>query len=171
MKNPQIHADCVLLPGTVVLGDVTIGADSSVWFGSVLRAEHDRMVIGARTNIQDNCVLHVDNGHRCTLGDGVTVGHGAIVHGCTVGDNTLVGMGAVILNDAVVGKDCIVGARALVTQGKHIPAGSLVMGVPAKVVRPLTPEEIEGNRRSAGHYVEEAREVAAHLAAHPLKER
>lgn len=169
MKNPKIHPAAVVLPGTVLLGDVTVGAQSSVWFGTVIRAEHDALIIGARTNIQDNSVLHVDNGHRCTVGDGVTIGHGAIVHGCTVGDNTLVGMGAVILNDAQVGRDCVIGARALVTQGKVIPDGSLVMGVPGKVVRPLTPEEIESNRRSAAHYVEEAREVAAHLAV--LKER
>ena len=114
-------------------------------------------------------IIHEEIARR--IGDDVTVGHGAILHGCTIGNNTLIGMGAVVLNDAVIGDNCIVGARALVTGGKVFPAGSLIMGVPAKVVRPLTEEEMESNRTSAEHYVRSSREVATHLAQHPLKER
>jgi carbonic anhydrase/acetyltransferase-like protein (isoleucine patch superfamily) len=106
----------------------------------------------------------VDTGHPCRIGDDVTIGHGAVLHGCTIGDNTLVGMGAVVLNDAVIGENCIIGARALVTGGKVFPAGSLIMGVPAKVVRPLTEAEIESNRASAAHYVRSACDVKDHLA-------
>ena len=122
---------------------MTIGKDSSVWYNAVIRADTDRIMIGEATNIQDNCVLHVDAGHPLTVGNGVTVGHSAILHGCTIGDNTLIGMGSIILNDAVIGKDCIIGAGTLVTQKKNIPDGSLVYGNPAKVVRALTEEEME----------------------------
>lgn len=165
MKNPKIHPSATVFSGAVVLGDVTLMEDSSVWFGAVVRAEHDSLVIGRRSNVQDNCVIHVDTAHPCHVGDDVTIGHGAILHGCTIGDNTLVGMGAVVLNDAVIGKNCIIGARALVTGGKVFPDGSLIMGVPAKAVRPLTEEEINSNRESAAHYVACAREVAEHLSA------
>ncbi len=164
MKNPKIHPAATVFPGAVVLGDVTVMEDSSIWFGAVVRAELDTLTIGRRSNIQDNCVIHVDAGAPCHVGDDVTVGHGAILHGCTIGDNTLVGMGAVVLNGAVIGENCIIGARALITGGKEFPAGSLIMGVPAKAVRLLTEEEIESNRASAAHYVESAREVAAHLS-------
>ena len=164
MKNPKIHPAATVFPGAVVLGDVTIAEDSSIWFGAVVRAELDQLTIGRRSNVQDNCVIHVDHDHPCHVGDDVTIGHGAILHGCTIGDNTLVGMGAVVLNDAVIGENCIIGARALVTGGKVFPPNSLIMGVPAKVVRPLTDEEIESNRASATHYVESAREVSEHLS-------
>lgn len=165
MKKPKIHPTSTVFSGAVVLGDVTLMEDSSIWFGAVVRAEHDSLAIGCRSNVQDNCVIHVDAGHPCRVGDDVTVGHGAILHGCTIGDNTLVGMGAVVLNDAVIGKNCIVGARALVTGGKSFPDGSLIMGVPAKVVRPLTEAEIRSNRESAAHYVACAREVTEYLSA------
>ena len=171
MKIPQIHPSATVFPHAVVLGDVTLMEDSSLWFGAVVRAELDSLTVGRRSNIQDNCVVHVDSAHPCRIGDGVTVGHGAILHGCTIGSNSLIGMGAVVLNDAGIGDNCIVGARALVTGGKVFPDGWLIMGVPAKAVRPLTEEEIESNRASAEHYVHAAREVAAHLAQHPLKER
>ena len=171
MKNPKIHPSATVFPGAVVLGDVELMEDSSLWFGAVVRAEYESLTIGRRSNVQDNCVIHVDTGHPCRIGDDVTIGHGAILLGCTIGDNTLVGMGAVVLNDAVIGENCIIGARALVTGGKVFPAGSLIMGVPAKVVRPLTEEEMESNRASAEHYVRSSREVATHLAQHPLKER
>ncbi len=171
MKNPKIHPTATVFPGAVVLGDVTLMEDSSLWFGAVVRAELDQLTIGRRSNIQDNCVIHVDAGYPCHVGDGVTVGHGAILHGCTIGDNTLVGMGAVVLNGAVIGENCIIGARALITGGKEFPPGSLIMGVPAKVVRPLTEEEMESNRASAAHYVVSAREISEHLSRNPLKER
>lgn len=163
MKNPSIDPSAAILPGAVVFGDVTLQEDSSIWFGAVVRAEYDHLTIGRRSNIQDNCVLHVDAQHPCRIGDDVTVGHGAILHGCTIGSNSLVGMGAVVLNDAVIGENSIVGARALVTGGKTFPPGSLIMGVPAKAVRPLTEEEMESNRASAAHYVTAARQVLAHL--------
>lgn len=140
--------------GCQIVGDVTIGKQSSVWYNAVIRADTDRIIIGEATNIQDNCVLHVDAGHPLTVGNGVTVGHSAILHGCTIGDNTLIGMGSIILNDAVIGRDCIIGAGTLVTQKKTIPDGSLVYGNPAKVVRALTEEEIASNRHSAEEYVE-----------------
>ena len=116
--------------------------------------------IGENSNVQDNAVLHGERGHEINVGDGVTIGHGAIVHGCTVGSNTIVGMGAIILNDAVIGENCIIGAGALVTQGKTIPAGSLVIGSPAVVKRPLTAEEIEGIRENAAEYAAFAKKYA-----------
>ena len=155
----KIDESVLLAEGCRVTGDVEIGADSSVWYNAVIRADEASIRIGERTNIQDNCVLHVDHGHPLRVGDGVTVGHTAILHSCTVGDNSLIGMGSIVLNDAVIGKDCIIGAGALVTQKKEIPDGSLVFGNPAKIIRSLTPEEIESNRKSAAGYVECAKQT------------
>lgn len=138
--------------GAILVGNITLGAACSVWYNAVVRADNASVVIGARSNIQDCCVLHVDEGYPVRIGEGVTVGHGAILHGCTIGDNTLIGMGAVVLNGARIGRDCIIGAVALVTQGMEIPDGSMVLGVPGKVCRRLTEEEIEGNRRAAEEY-------------------
>jgi len=140
--------------GCRIVGDVKIGKDSSVWYNAVIRADADQITIGEGTNIQDNCVLHVDEGHPLSVRNGVTVGHGVILHGCSIGDNTLIGMGSIILNDAVIGKNCIIGAGTLVTQRKTIPDGSLVYGNPAKVIRQLTEEEIASNQRSAKEYME-----------------
>ncbi len=154
----QIHPSVYIAPGAQVIGDVTIGAESSVWFNAVVRGDSSSITIGERTNIQDLCVLHVDRGHSLTIGDDVTVGHGAIVHGCTVGNRVLVGMGAIILNDAVIGDDCIIGAGALVTGGVTIPAGSLVLGSPAKVVRPVTEEQKRDTLANGAVYVRHARE-------------
>lgn len=163
MKKPQIHAAAYVAPGAVVLGDVTLCEGSSVLFNAVVRSEHDVITIGARSNIQDNCTLHTDGGFPLTLGEGCTVGHGAILHGCTIGDNTLIGMGSIVMNGAVIGKNCVVGAGALVTQGTVIPDGSLVLGSPAKVRREVTEEEIAANRRSAAHYVAEAAAYRAYF--------
>ena len=163
MKTPQIHPSAFIAPSATVMGDVTVGADSSVFFGAVARSELVPIVIGQRTNIQDNCVLHADPGLPMTIGDGVTVGHGAILHSCTVGDNSLIGMGAIVLNGAAIGQNCIVAAGALVPQGMVVPDGSLVMGSPAKVRRSVTDQEIEGNRRSAEIYVREGAEYKARL--------
>ena len=157
MKKPSIDPSPFIAPNATVMGDVTIGADCSVFFGAVIRAEQDAIVIGAGTNIQDNCVLHVDKGYPLTLAPGCTVGHGAILHGCTVGENSLIGMGAIILNGAVIGRDCIVGAGALVPQNAVIPDGSLAVGCPAKVRRAVTEEDVAANRRSAAFYVEEGK--------------
>jgi carbonic anhydrase/acetyltransferase-like protein (isoleucine patch superfamily) len=128
-----------------------------VWYNAVIRADSESIIIGTGTNVQDNCTLHVDPGYGCAVGDGVTIGHGAVVHGCTIEDNVLVGMHATVLNGAVVGRDSIVGANALVTENARIPVGSLVIGVPGKVARPLRPDEIDGIRASAAHYIERAR--------------
>lgn len=149
----QSDENVVILPGAMVVGDVTFGPGCSVWFNAVLRGDGKPITIGAGTNIQDGAILHSDK-FPTTLGEYVTVGHGAIVHGCTVGDNTTVGMGAILLNGASIGKNCIVGAGALVTGKTEIPDGCLALGNPAKVVRPLTSEELAGLRPSAEHYLE-----------------
>ncbi|MBR5217212.1 MAG: gamma carbonic anhydrase family protein [Oscillospiraceae bacterium] len=158
MKTPVIHPSAFIAPNATVLGDVTVGEHSSLFFGAVARSEFVPIVIGKCTNIQDNCVLHADPGLPMTIGNGVTVGHGAILHSCTVGDDTLIGMGAIVLNGAVIGEGCIVAAGALVPQNAQIPPRSLVMGSPAKVRREVTEEELTANRRSAGGYVKEAAE-------------
>ena len=145
--------------GSAIIGDVTIGPDSSVWFNAVLRGDEANIVVGARTSIQDCAVVHTDVDYPVKIGDGVTVGHGAIVHGCEVGDNTIIGMGSIVLNGAKIGKNCIIGAGALVTGGKEIPDGSVAFGNPAKIVREITPEEIEANKLNASRYVDMARDA------------
>jgi carbonic anhydrase/acetyltransferase-like protein (isoleucine patch superfamily) len=132
-----------IAPNAVLIGDIVLAADVSVWWGAVLRADEDRITIGAATNIQDESVLHVDPGHPLTIGDRVTVGHRAMLHGCRVGDGALIGIGATILNDAVIGRHCIVGAQALITENKRFPERSVVEGVPGKVVREVTDAEVD----------------------------
>ena len=156
-QKPVIDPSVFVAHNATVLGDVAIGSESSVFFGAVLRAESASIKIGQRTNIQDNCVLHVDEGAPMDIGDDVTVGHGAILHGCTIGNNTLIGMGAIVLNGVQIGQNCIIGAGALVSQGAVIPDGSMVLGIPGRVKRSLTEEEISGNRESASGYVEEGK--------------
>jgi gamma-carbonic anhydrase len=140
-KKPVLGQGVYLARTAVVLGDVTLGDHSSVWYNAVLRGDINRIVVGHHTNIQDNAVLHLADELPCLVGNWVTIGHSAVVHACTVGDEVLVGMGAVILDDAVVGEQSLIGANALVTPGTSIPPGSLVLGSPAKVVRALQPEE------------------------------
>jgi carbonic anhydrase/acetyltransferase-like protein (isoleucine patch superfamily) len=152
-RKPRLGKNVYIAKGAVVLGDVTLGAHSSVWYNAVLRGDINRIAVGHHTNIQDNAVLHLADDFPCLLGNWVTVGHSAVVHACTIGDEVLVGMGAVILDGAVVGKQSIVGAKALVTQGMRIPPGSLVLGAPAKVVCALTPEERAGMKSWAEKYV------------------
>jgi len=160
--RPELHApDVFIAAGAQIVGYVTIGESSSIWFNAVLRGDAEAIRIGRRTNIQDNCTLHADPGFPCTLGDGVTVGHGAVVHGATVGDNVVVGMHAVVMNGAQIGADSIIAVGAVVTEGTIVPPGSLVMGLPGKVKRSLNPEEIERNRASAAHYVENAKRFAS----------
>lgn len=144
-----------IAPDAIVTGDVVLGENVSIWHGAVLRGDSGTITVGEGTNVQDRCVLHEET----TLGKNCTVGHAAIVHGCTIGDNTVVGMGAIVLTGAVIGKDCIIGAGAVVTGKTAAPDGSLLLGSPAKVVKPVTPEQIEENRHSAEHYVELARKI------------
>ena len=156
LKVPQIGENVFVAEGAILRGDVTIGTHSSVWFHAVIRAENASITIGESTNIQDNCVLHVDAGADVHIGRQVTIGHGAVVHGCTIGDNTLIGMGATILNHAVIGKNCIIGAGTLITQNTIIPDHSLVIGNPGKVKRTVTPDEVAEITENAMHYVKEA---------------
>jgi carbonic anhydrase/acetyltransferase-like protein (isoleucine patch superfamily) len=155
-RQPKLGKGAYLARTAVVLGDVTLGAQSSVWYGAVLRGDINRIVVGHHSNVQDNAVLHLADDFPCVLGNWVTVGHSAVVHACRVGDECLVGMGAVILDGAVIGKQSIIGAKALVTQGTKIPPGSLVLGAPAKVVRKLTKEERAGLKWWAQKYVDNA---------------
>ena len=155
-KHPRLGKGVYLAQTSVVLGDVKIGAGSSVWYNAVLRGDINRIVVGHHTNIQDNAVLHLADDFPCIVGNHVTVGHSAIVHACRIGDEVLIGMGAVILDGAVVGKQSLIGANALVTQGMKIPPGSLVLGSPAKVVRKLTTGERGQLKLWALKYVENA---------------
>ena len=140
-----------------VMGNVTLADNASVWFGAVLRGDNEPIKIGVNSNIQDLSVLHSDLGCPLIVGDNVTVGHQVMLHGCTVGDGSLIGIQAVVLNGAKIGRNCLVAAGSLVTEGKEFADGSLIMGTPAKVVRALTVQEIEGLQRAAKHYVENAR--------------
>src|SRR5262245_10163104 len=155
-KKPTIGPHVYLAQGSVAVVDVTIGDYSSVWHNAVLRGDINRIVVGHHTNIQDNAVLHLADDYPCLVGNYVTIGHSAIVHACTVGDECLIGMGAVILDGAEIGEQSLIGARALVTQKTQIPAGSLVMGSPAKVIRALSEEERAGLRIWADKYVANA---------------
>ena len=150
-----------IAPTAVLVGDVVIGPEAGIWFGVVARGDIETITIGARTNVQENCVLHTDRGFPLTIGANVTIGHAAIVHGCTIGENSLIGMGATVLNGAVIGKNCLIGANALVTEGKVIPDNCLVMGAPAKVVREIDAEGIAGLAASAERYVQNAKRFAA----------
>ncbi|MEU9623250.1 MULTISPECIES: gamma carbonic anhydrase family protein [unclassified Streptomyces] len=162
-KEPDIDAEAFTAPTSVVIGEVTMGAGSSAWYHAVLRADCGPIVIGADSNIQDNCSVHVDPGFPVTVGARVSVGHNAVLHGCTVEDDVLVGMGATVLNGARIGAGSLIAAQALVPQGMQVPPGSLVAGVPAKVKRQLTEEELEGIKFNAVGYVELA---TAHRQVH-----
>ncbi|MFP3870590.1 MAG: gamma carbonic anhydrase family protein [Syntrophobacteria bacterium] len=153
--QPSIDPTVYVAPGAIIIGDVVIGSESSIWFGTVIRADVHYIRIGAQTNIQDQCILHVTGGtHPLHVGNRITVGHRAIIHGCTVDDGCLIGMGAILLDGCHVGSRAIVAAGALVAEGSIIPSGTLAMGVPAKPRRELTETELERARRSASHYVE-----------------
>ena len=162
-KTPQVDSTAWIADSAQVMGHVTLGPDASVWFGCVLRGDTESMTIGEGSNIQDLTVMHADHGLPLTIGKHVTVGHKVMLHGCTIGDESLIGIGAIVLNGARIGKNCLVGAGSLVTEGKEFPDGSMIMGAPAKVVRQLTPEQIEGLRLSAQHYIDNARMFRATL--------
>ena len=150
-------------PDAHVISEVILHEDVSIWFGAVLRGDNEPITIGARSNIQEGAMLHADPGFACTVGEEVTVGHHAILHGCTVGDGALIGMGATVLNGARIGPGCLVGANALVTEGKEFPPNTLILGSPAKAARTLDPETAARLRKSAEHYVANARRFAAGL--------
>ena len=157
-KGPTIHSSVWVVPGATVLGDVILGEESSVWYGAVLRGDINRIIIGPRSNVQDNAVVHVDTNYPTTVGDLVTIGHSAVVHACKIDNEVLVGMGAIILDDVEVGARSIIGANALVTLGMKIPPGSLVLGSPAKIRRQLAIDEQKDIARWAWSYVETAKE-------------
>lgn len=153
----KIAESAWIAPSADVIGSVCIGEDSSIWYHTTVRSEGTPIIIGKGTNIQDNCVVHVDPGYPVHIGDGVTVGHGALIHGCTIGDYTLVGMGAIILNGAKIGSSCIIGAGALITQDMEVPDGMMVLGMPGRVIRPVTEQERRKVRENAEVYVREAK--------------
>ena len=153
---PRVDPTAWVADSAQVMGNVTLEADANIWFGVVIRGDNEPITIGEGSNIQDASVLHSDLGKPLTVGKRVTVGHGVMLHGCTIGDESLIGIGAVVLNGAVIGKNCLVGAGSLVTEGKVFPDGSMIVGSPARVVRQLTPEQMEGLRMSAQHYIENA---------------
>jgi carbonic anhydrase/acetyltransferase-like protein (isoleucine patch superfamily) len=156
-RSELVDSTAFIAPGAVVLGDVAIGAESSVWFGAVIRGDTEVIRIGRQTNVQDGCVLHADEGYPCTLGDRVTLGHGAIVHGATVEHDCLIGMRAVVMNGARIGKGSIVAVGSIVTEGTEIPPGSVAIGQPAKVKRATTERDRERIRHAAAHYVAAAK--------------
>lgn len=155
-----VAEDAFIADNATVLGDVRIGSGASVWFGAVVRGDTECVEIGTGTNVQDLSVLHADPGFPCRLGTGVTVGHAAVVHGATVHDGSLIGIRAVVLNGATVGPGSIVGAGAVVTEGADIPAGKLAVGVPARVVRDVTPDDVAKLKRTAEHYIHAARQYS-----------
>ncbi|MGV9340631.1 gamma carbonic anhydrase family protein [Streptomyces sp. NPDC003688] len=162
-KEPKIDQDAFVAPTASVIGDVTLGAGASVWYGAVVRGDAERIAVGADANVQDNVTLHADPGFPLTVGERVSIGHNAVVHGATVEDDCLIGMGATVLNGAVIGAGSLVAAQALVPQGMVVPPGSLVAGVPAKVKRALSEEERQGVTLNGTLYVELAK---THRAVH-----
>ena len=145
-----------------LIGNVTIGKQVGIWFGAVIRADRDRIIIGDRSNIQDNCVVHTSKGFPVTIGNDVSVGHGAILHGCTIGNRVLVGMGAIIINGARIGEGSIIGAGAVITEGKEIPPNSVVVGVPGKIVKLVDRDQQQHILNNAVSYIELAKEYASH---------
>jgi carbonic anhydrase/acetyltransferase-like protein (isoleucine patch superfamily) len=154
--SPSIAASAYVAETSALIGEVTVHDGASVWFGATIRGDNDHITIGCNSNVQEGAVLHTDPGYQLTIGEDVTIGHQAMLHGCSIGSGTTVGMQAVILNGAKIGSNCLVGAGALVTEGKEFPDNSLILGVPAKVVRTLSEEDIAGMRRNTGGYVERA---------------
>ncbi len=160
-ERPQIGKDVYLAPGSRIIGKVVLADQASIWHNAVLRGDLASIKVGKKTNIQENSTLHVDRDYPLTIGNNITVGHGAILHSCTIGDNCLIGMGATILNGVVIGPQSIIGAGALVPENREIPAQSLVLGVPGKVIRQLTPTELKRLQQSADHYYQLAADYLA----------
>ena len=165
-RHPATEEDGhFIAPSAAIIGDVTLKRGASVWFGAVLRGDNDRIEVGEMSNIQDGAILHTDPGIPLIVGDRVTVGHRAMLHGCRIGDNTLIGIGSTILNHATIGSNCIVGAHALVTEGKEFPDGSLIFGSPSTLVRSLRADEIESLKTAADVYVKNSRRYLEQLSA------
>ena len=162
-RRPNLSPTAWVAPSAELIGDVVLGAEASIWFGAVIRADNTAITIGARSNVQDGAMLHSDPDAPLSVVEDCTIGHHAILHGCTIGARVLVGMGAIILNHAVIGEDCLVGAGALVTEGKTFSPRSLIVGSPARAVRTLDDAALEGLRRSAGHYATRGRTYAETL--------
>ena len=161
--TPEIDADSWVAPDANVIGRVRLGAGASVWFGATLRGDNEWIDVGPGSNVQEGCTLHTDMGYPLVIGRDCTIGHNVILHGCTIGDETLIGMGATVLNWARIGRNCLIGAGALITEGKDIPDGSLVMGAPGKVVRVLDAAAISRLGASARHYQDNMRRYRAGL--------
>ena len=162
-QQADIADDAFIAPSAVVIGDVKLHPEASIWFGAVLRGDIETITIGRGSNIQDGTVCHTDPNNPCTIGEFVTVGHMAMLHGCTIGDGSLIGIGATLMNGSSVGKECIVGAHALVTEGKKFPDGVVIMGAPAKVVRELNDDDRAKLRANAERYVERAKRYKQEL--------
>lgn len=162
-KTPKLGKGVYLAPGAHVVGQVTLGDEVSVWFNTVIRADVDTITVGEGTNIQDGTVVHCDAGFPTQIGKNVTIGHSCVIHGCEIGDDCLIGMGSAILNGAKLGPGCVVGAGSLITEGKEFPAGSVIMGRPAKVVRPTEQRDEERIAAGAAHYRRNARAFAQEL--------
>jgi carbonic anhydrase/acetyltransferase-like protein (isoleucine patch superfamily) len=161
--RPDIADNAYVAPSAQIIGNVKMADHSSVWFGAVIRGDNDLIEIGARTNIQDNSVLHTDPGIPLIIGDGVIVGHRVMLHGCKIGENTLIGIGATILNGAVIGKNCIIGAHSLITEGKVIPDGSMVVGSPGRIIKSLTEQHFQMLRVNSEVYVSNAKRFNQNL--------
>ena len=158
VAEPKIDSTAYIAAGAVVVGDVEIGAGSSIWYNAVLRADNDSIRIGANSNVQDGAVIHEDCGSPVIIGDNVTIGHMAMLHGCTIGDNSMVGMGAIVLNGCRIGRNCLVAAGALVTGGTVVPDNSLIMGAPAKIIKPMSEANTREVQAAAAQYVSHAAE-------------
>ncbi len=161
---PKIDKDAYVAPSADVIGSVILEAEASVWFGAVLRGDNDVITVGARSNVQDNSVIHVDKGAPVSVGSDVSIGHSVVIHGCSIGDRSLIGNGAVILDFAEIKEDCLVGAGALVTPGKTFPARSLIVGAPARVARELNDEEIAQLRANVDSYLSKKKRYRSELA-------
>lgn len=161
---PQVPASAFVAPEAALIGKVKLGEGTGIWFGAVLRGDNELISVGAGSNVQEGVVLHTDLGYPLTIGENVTIGHQAMLHGCTIGDGSLIGIQAVVMNGAVIGRECLVGVGSIVTEGKQYPDRSLILGVPAKVVRPLTEKEIAGLAESAADYARKRDRYKADLA-------
>lgn len=161
-KSPQMQGKgpAFVADDAQIIGDIVLGEDSGIWFGVVLRGDNEQIHIGKATNVQEHVCMHTDMGFPLTIGEGCTIGHRAMLHGCTIGENSLIGIGAIVLNGAKIGKNSLVGAGALVTENKEFPDNSLIVGAPAKAIRVLDDQAIDGLRQSARHYVANAKRFA-----------